>query len=99
MFGLSFVEFLLIAVVAVLVIGPKEMPAVLYGLGRAVRRLQYVKYAFSQHFDDFMKTHDLDELRRGVNFEAPDYDEKQADADHAILPAGPKAGNKVTPDE
>lgn len=79
MFGFSLVEFLLIAAVAVLVIGPKEMPTILYGLGRAVRRLQYVKYAFSQQFDDFMKANDLEELRRGVNFEAPDYDEKKAD--------------------
>lgn len=79
MFGFGFVEFLLIAAVAVIVIGPKEMPAILYGLGRAVRRLQYVKYAFSRQFDDFMRVHDLDELRRGVNFEAPDYDEKKAD--------------------
>ena len=58
----------------------------LYGLGRIVRRAQYVRYAFSQQFDDFMKTHDLDELRRGVNFEAPENDERddEENAAHVI---------------
>lgn len=70
MLDFSLVELLLVIAVAVLVIGPKEIPALLYGLGRVVRRLQYVRYAFSQQFEDFMKVHDLDDLRQGVNFEA-----------------------------
>ncbi|MCB9989580.1 MAG: twin-arginine translocase TatA/TatE family subunit [Rhodospirillales bacterium] len=69
MMNFSLVELLLIVAVAVLVIGPKEIPGLLYGLGRIVRRLQYIRYAFSRQFDDFMKLHDLDDLRRGVNFE------------------------------
>lgn len=82
MFGISLPEFFLIAVVAILVVGPQDIPRALYGLGRVVRRLQYVRYAFTQQFDDFMKTHDLDELRRGVNFEAPVYEERD-DEEHA----------------
>ncbi len=63
-FGLP--ELLLIMAVAVLVIGPKEIPELMRGLGRIVRRLQYMKFALSQQFDDFMKDHDLDELRSGA---------------------------------
>ena len=51
------------------------------GLGRLTRRLQYVRYAFSQQFEDFLKEHDLEELRRGVNFEATDTDEAGVDED------------------
>jgi|OM-RGC.v1.033092163 Sec-independent protein secretion pathway components len=62
----SWAELLLIIAVAVLVIGPKEIPVVMRSLGRIVRRLQYVRFAFSQQFDDFMKEHDLEELRGGA---------------------------------
>ncbi|MCB1556305.1 MAG: twin-arginine translocase TatA/TatE family subunit [Alphaproteobacteria bacterium] len=79
MFDFSLPELFLVIAVAILVIGPKEIPGLMHGLGRVIRRLQYVRYAFSQQFDDFLKTHDLEELRRGVNFEAPDTDEKAAD--------------------
>lgn len=79
MLGFGWTEFLLTAAVAVLVIGPKDIPKVMYGVGRVIRRVQYVRFAFSQQFEDFLKQHDLDELRRGVNLEAPDTDEAAAD--------------------
>lgn len=61
--------------VAVVVIGPKEIPVIMRALGRIVRRLQYVKFAFSQQFDDFMKDHDLDELRAGSDLTLIDKDD------------------------
>ena len=56
-------ELLLIIAIAVFVIGPDEIPAIMQGLGRIVRRIQYVKFALSRQFDDFMREHDLDEMR------------------------------------
>ncbi len=61
-------ELLIIIAVTVFVIGPKDIPKVMHGLGRVVKRLQYMKFALSQQFDDFMKEQDLDDLR-SVNFE------------------------------
>jgi sec-independent protein translocase protein TatB len=61
-FGL--VELFMIMAVALFAIGPKEMPQIMYGLGRIVRRLQYLRFALSQQFDNFMEQHDLDELRQ-----------------------------------
>ncbi len=75
MFDFGLAELLLIAAIAILVMGPKEIPTILFNLGRLVRRLQYVRYAFSQQFEDFMKANDLEELRKGVNFEASPVDE------------------------
>jgi len=63
MFDLGWPELLLIVVVAVLVIGPDEIPPLMRTLGRAVRRVQYLKFAFSQQFEDFLKEHDLKELQ------------------------------------
>jgi len=85
MFNIGLPELFVIVVVALLVIGPNDIPKVMHGLGRIVRRLQYVRYAFTQQFDDFLQTHDLEELRRGVNFEAPDTDEAGADEDLIAL--------------
>lgn len=82
MLNLSWAELLVIIVVAVFVFGPQDIPKIMYGLGRIVRRLQYVRFALSKQFDDFLKENDLEELRRGVNFEAPETDEKKADEIH-----------------
>lgn len=95
MLDFGFTELLLILVVAVFVIGPKELPAVMYGLGRIVRRLQYVKFALSRQFDDFMQAGDLEDLQKSVNFEAPLYDEEKADKEEMDQAAKDPAAKKV----
>lgn len=77
MFGIGWAELMVIVLVAVLVIGPKDIPKVMYQVGRFARRLQYVKFAMSQQFDEVLRAGDIEELRRGVNFEA---NKKGADA-------------------
>ncbi len=79
MFDVAWSEILLVGAVAVVVIGPGEIPQVMRAAGRAVRRLQYVRFALSQQFEELMKEQDIDDLRRSVNFEAKDFDEKSAD--------------------
>ena len=79
MFGISWPELLLVLVIAVLVIGPKDIPNILYQVGRFFRRIQYIKFAMSQQFDDLLRAGDIEELRKGVNFEAPRNEQKIAD--------------------
>jgi sec-independent protein translocase protein TatB len=81
MFGLGWSEMLVVLVIAVVVIGPKDIPKIMYQVGRLARRLQYAKFAMTQQFDEILKVGDIEELRKGVNFEAPKYDEAAADAD------------------
>lgn len=64
MMDFAWSEFLVILIVAVIVIGPKQLPEVLYGLGRVARRLQYMKFALSKQFEDFMEQSDLNEIRK-----------------------------------
>lgn len=98
MLDFSWVELFVIIVVALVVIGPKDIPQIMHALGRFVRRLQYVRFAMSQQFDDFMKDHDLEELRKGVK---PDtfFDEAAADEDEmsAPPPAAAAPGTPETP--
>ena len=94
-------ELFLIIAVAVIVIGPDEIPAVMVALGRVVRRLQYVRYAISQQFDDVMRDADLDDIRKSVNFEAKDedgndieFDEAAADEEYAHVEVDEGEGEK-----
>ena len=92
-FGWS--ELILIMALAVLVIGPKELPAMMLGLGRLVRRLQYVKYAFSQQFDEFMHNADMENMRKSVNFEEGDARFEDAEDDEVMAnlsESAPKSG-------
>lgn len=79
MLDISWAELLVIVVVAVFVFGPQDIPKIMYTLGRIMRRVQYVRFALSKQFEDFLIENDLEELRRGVNFEAPETDEKTVD--------------------
>ncbi|OFW87262.1 MAG: hypothetical protein A3J37_08225 [Alphaproteobacteria bacterium RIFCSPHIGHO2_12_FULL_45_9] len=71
MLDFAWSEFLVVIIVAVIVIGPKQLPEVLYGLGRVARRLQYMKFALSKQFEDFMEQADLNEIR---NFKKMTFD-------------------------
>ncbi len=77
-FGLS--EILLIAVVAILFIGPKELPVVMAQVGRVFRRLNYMRHAVMMQFDDFMRDSGMDDIRNDVNFEASVQERSPVDA-------------------
>jgi sec-independent protein translocase protein TatB len=88
MLDFSWAELFVIVIVALVVIGPKDIPHIMHALGRFVRRLQYVRFAMTQQFDDFMREHDLEDIRNAAK---PDiiYDEAAADEEDVIAPARP----------
>ena len=60
MFGISSAEFAVILVIALLIVGPKQMPEVLRAAGRIYKKLnQFVKKS-SQVIDDIM--YDADKI-------------------------------------
>lgn len=69
MLGFSWSELLMVFVVAIVAIGPKQIPDVLYHMGRMARRLQYMRFALSKQFDDFMEKADLNDLKRGMTLD------------------------------
>lgn len=86
MLDFGFPELLVIIALGVVVLGPNEIPKLMIGLGRVVRRLQYMKYAVSQQFEDFMRESDVGDIRSQVNFEEKHFDEAAADEDMDIQP-------------
>ncbi len=71
MFNLGMTEIGIIAVVAVLAIGPKELPMVMTQLGRAFRRIGYIRFAIARQFDHFIDEAGIKDAMNEVNFEAP----------------------------
>lgn len=90
MLDLSWPEIFVIAAVALVIIGPQDIPKIMHSLGRFVRRLQYVRFALSQQFDDFMKDNDLEDMRKAASMKPDDFfDEAAADEDDVAALAVP----------
>ncbi|MBP2316033.1 Sec-independent protein translocase protein TatB [Azospirillum soli] len=64
MFDIAWSELMVIAVVALVVIGPKDLPKTIYTLGKWVRKARLVARDFQGHLDDMMREAELDELRK-----------------------------------
>ena len=84
MLNFGWPELLLIMAIAIFVIGPKDIPKTMFWFGRMVRRLQYMKYALTQQFDEFMQENDLAAMQNLAEIQKPgrgvkDPDESQSD--------------------
>ncbi len=87
MLDFSWSELMMVIVVAVLAVGPKQLPEVLHGLGKLFRRLQYMRYAVTRQFDDFMEQADLREIRDQTRIVTPElFDEDLADEEYITKP-------------
>jgi sec-independent protein translocase protein TatB len=72
MFDISWSEFLLIGVVALIVIGPKELPGVLRTLGQYTRKVRRMAADFQNQFQEAMREADLADLKKEVDSMASD---------------------------
>lgn len=59
-------ELLVIAAVALIVVGPKDLPALLRKLGQFVGKMRGMASEFRASFDEMARQSELDELRREV---------------------------------
>jgi sec-independent protein translocase protein TatB len=64
MFGIDAPELLIIAVVALLVVGPKELPSLLRTVGRWVASMRVMASEFRGHVDDMVRQSELDEIKK-----------------------------------
>jgi sec-independent protein translocase protein TatB len=65
--GVGFSEILLIGVIALLVVGPKDLPLMLRKLGRQMAKLRALAQEFRTGFDELARQAELDELKREVD--------------------------------
>ena len=72
MFDISWTEFLLIGVVALIVIGPKELPTVMRTLGQYTRKLRSMAADFQNQFHEALREADMADLKKQVDDMASD---------------------------
>jgi sec-independent protein translocase protein TatB len=64
MFGIDSSELLLIAVVALVVIGPKELPGLLRTWGKWMAQMRGMAAEFRGHVDEMVRQSELDEVKK-----------------------------------
>jgi sec-independent protein translocase protein TatB len=67
MFDISWTEFLLIGVVALIVIGPKELPAVMRTMGQWARKVRGMAAEFQNQFHEAMREAEMADLKQQVD--------------------------------
>lgn len=60
-------ELLIIALVLILVVGPKDLPAMLRSFGRTTKKLRTMAGEFRSQFDEALKEADMDDVRQALN--------------------------------
>jgi sec-independent protein translocase protein TatB len=73
MLDLGWTELLVIGVVALIVIGPRDLPLALHTFGKYVGKLKAMAREFQSSVDDIARQHELKELQEGINkFSSPE---------------------------
>lgn len=89
MFDIAWSEFALIGLVALIVIGPKDLPAALYTAGKWMRKARLLARDFQSHIDDMVREAELEELRRqaakATDFNLKAEVSKMVDPDQTLL--------------
>lgn len=67
MFDLSWGEIALVGVVALIVIGPKELPGVLRGVGQALAKLRRMASDFQYQFNQALQEAEVDKVKSSIN--------------------------------
>ncbi|MBI3420036.1 MAG: twin-arginine translocase subunit TatB [Proteobacteria bacterium] len=110
MFGISWPEILLIGIVAVIVIGPKDLPPLMRQAGRLARKGRAMWDELRQHWEDLPNQVGLEDMRREADrlqkksyapflgdAEPPMPEAEAMSGDDALTPnsSKPKAGKKA----
>lgn len=64
--GIGFEEMILLVLVAIVVIGPKDLPLTMRKFGRFTGKMRAMAFEFKQGFDELGRQAELDELRKEV---------------------------------
>jgi sec-independent protein translocase protein TatB len=97
MFDISWSELLVIAVVAIVVIGPKDLPKLMRSFGHYAGKLRRAASDFQRQFEEAMRESEVEEVRKAiesVRAETPSLDLK-APIDKPVMLPKPEAALKA----
>ena len=66
MFGIGWTELLIIAIVAIVVVGPKDLPRLMRTFGHYAGKLRRMANEFKQQVDEAMREAELVEVRKAI---------------------------------
>jgi sec-independent protein translocase protein TatB len=101
MFGIDSPELLVIAIVALVVIGPKELPGLLRTWGRWMAQMRGMAAEFRGHVDEMVRQSELDEVKKQLESAQAGLDLKSLDPTRQIREAiqdGMAEGEKAIAD-
>jgi sec-independent protein translocase protein TatB len=88
MLGLDWTELALIAVVAVVVIGPKDLPDAVRGVAKGIQKLRRMAGEFQTQVDEVVREAKLEDVRSQINeirnFDIRNVVEKEVDKDGSL---------------
>lgn len=84
MFDLTSSKLLLLGIIALLVVGPKELPGLLRTVGRYVGMIKRQAADFRAQFDEAMKESELADLKKQVEDFGKEAESAVRDAEHSI---------------
>jgi sec-independent protein translocase protein TatB len=99
MFDIGWSELLVIGVVALLVIGPKDLPQVFRTLGQWTAKARALARDFQGHVDDLMRESQVADMKREFQeiTRPPDFEGLEGDLMAGIEPAAKKAPEVAPP--
>jgi len=66
MFDIGWTELLVLAIVAILIVGPKDLPRMLYALGQTFGKLRRQADEFRRQFNDSMREAGMEDVRNDM---------------------------------
>ncbi|MDP6345030.1 MAG: Sec-independent protein translocase protein TatB [Alphaproteobacteria bacterium] len=95
MLDIGWSEMLMIAVVAIVVIGPRELPRTLRTIGQWIAKARSITREFQSSINDMIAESELDDIRKSADklrsFDPEDYANEQLDPTGPTDLAGPTA--------
>ncbi|MEW9806286.1 Sec-independent protein translocase protein TatB [Mesorhizobium sp. ZMM04-5] len=67
MFDIGWTEMLVIAVILIVVVGPKDLPKMLRTFGRSTAKLRSMANDFQKQFNEALKEAELDDVKKSVD--------------------------------
>ena len=102
MFGIDSPELLVIAIVALVVIGPKELPSLLRSWGKWMAQMRGMAAEFRGHVDEMVRQSELDDVKKqlesgssGLDLQALDPTKQIKSAIQEGMAEGEKAFNEA----
>lgn len=82
MFDIGWSELLVIGVVAIIVVGPKELPRLMRTFGHYMGKVRHMAADFQRQFEDAVRDSEIDEVRKAMQ------DVQTTASDLATAPTG-----------